>query len=132
MHKNFKVRDYIVQNLSNQKNVSLVEPLQYDEFVFVMKNSFFIMTDSGGIQEEAPAFGKPVLILRNETERPEAIDAGSSKLVGTNQESIYNEANKLLNNKKYYEAMAKSSNPFGDGTASLKILSECKRFLNEK
>ena len=88
MHKNHKVRDHIIENLSNQKNVNLIEPLKYDEFVFVMKNSFFIMTDSGGIQEEAPAFGKPVLILRNKTERPEALDVGSSKLLYKSIEAV--------------------------------------------
>ena len=89
-----------------------------------------LLTDSGGLQEEAPSLGKPVLVLRNTTERPEAIESGNSVLVGTQKEKILSEVHKLLTNKDYYQKMAKAINPFGDGNASKRILKACLDFIN--
>ena len=107
----------------------MIEPLDYDQLILVLKNCYFIMTDSGGLQEEAPALGKPVLILRETTERPEVIEAGTAKLIGTDPESIYRECSLLLTSNNNYKAMAKAVNPFGDGTASKKILRICLDYL---
>ena len=100
----------------------MIEPLEVFDFHNFQNKSYVILTDSGGIQEEAPSLGKPVLVLRDTTERPEGIKAGTLKLVGTNEETIYNETKKLLINKKEYEKMSKASNPYGDGHASEKIV----------
>lgn len=129
LHRNPAVRNELKKILEGHKKIILTEPLAYDIFVSVLKECKFIITDSGGIQEEAPAFGKPVLIVRNNTERIEAIEAGSAKLIGTKKEKIYNEASILLNDKDAYKKMAQVSNPFGDGKASQKILKECLAFL---
>ena len=110
----------------------MCEPLNYSSLVGIMKKSFLILTDSGGIQEEAPTLGKPVLILRNTTERPEVIDCGAAKLIGTNSEIIFTEVKRLFNDKSLYNSMSKSVNPFGDGNASNRIVEICKRFLEEK
>jgi len=108
--------------LANHKNVKLLPPLDYRQFVKLMSISYLILTDSGGIQEEAPSLGKPVLVLREVTERPEAIDAGTAKLVGTDESRIISEALHLLSDQKAYRKMAGRSSPFGDGTASVKIV----------
>ena len=100
----------------------LIEPLEVFDFHNFQNKSYIILTDSGGIQEEAPSLGKPVLVLRDTTERPEGIKAGTLKLVGTDEETIYNETKKLLTDKKEYEKMSKASNPYGDGHASEKIV----------
>jgi UDP-N-acetylglucosamine 2-epimerase (non-hydrolysing) len=119
MHKNPSIRELAHKYFDNYQNrVHLVEPLEYLDFANAMAKSFMIMTDSGGIQEEAPALGKPVIVLRTETERPEAIEAGTVVLGGIETNKIYNIANKLINNNKNYENMSKASNPYGDGTTS--------------
>lgn len=104
------------------KNLYFIEPLDYLPFVYLMSNSTLVLTDSGGIQEEAPGLGIPVLVMRDTTERPEALEAGTVKLVGTNKELIVSEVSKLLNNKEFYESMAKANNPYGDGEASKRIV----------
>ncbi len=122
VHLNPNVQKPVTEILANIENVKLIEPLDYLPFVYLMNQSYFIITDSGGIQEEAPALGKPVLVMREKTERPEAIDAGTSRLVGTNFETITTEANLLLDSIDNYNAMAKANNPYGDGHAAEKIV----------
>tara|TARA_B100000212_G_C27382717_1_gene537833 strand:- start:1795 stop:2910 length:1116 start_codon:yes stop_codon:yes gene_type:complete len=129
LHKNKIVRDPIVKILGNQDRVNLCEPLDYDTLIMVIKYSNFIITDSGGIQEEAPSLGKPVLVVRNTTERPEAIEAGTSKLIGTQTSKIIDEIKKLLDNQSYYISMAKKKNPYGDGNASKQIIKAFKSYL---
>ncbi|WP_421919707.1 non-hydrolyzing UDP-N-acetylglucosamine 2-epimerase [Marinifilum sp.] len=129
MHLNPNVRKPIQEvfdSNDNQQdsinNVHFIEPLEYLPFVYLMSQSYLVLTDSGGIQEEAPGLGKPVLVMRNTTERPEGVSAGTVKLVGTNKESIINEVSDLLNNKTAYSLMSEANNPYGDGTASVKII----------
>ncbi|WP_299229534.1 UDP-N-acetylglucosamine 2-epimerase (non-hydrolyzing) [Sulfurihydrogenibium sp.] len=122
VHLNPNVQKPVYEILSNIPNVYLIEPLDYEPFVYLMYNSYIILTDSGGIQEEAPSLGKPVLVTRDTTERPEAVEAGTVKLVGTNREKIVKEVENLLYNKSEYEKMSKATNPYGDGKASLRIL----------
>ena len=129
LHPNKIVRDPIKKILKNEKRVHLIEPLNYIELVYLLKSCQFVITDSGGLQEEAPTFNKPVLITRDKTEREEGIKAGTSKLVGTNPDNIFKAADQLIRDKKLYEKMAKSLNPFGDGKASSRILHECLNFL---
>jgi len=128
VHLNPNVQKPVYEMLSDIENIYLIEPLQYKEFVYLMDKSYFIITDSGGIQEEAPSLGKPVLLLRDTTERPEAIKAGTVKLVGTDKEKIISEAQWLLDCKEEYDKMSQSHNPYGDGNASKKIV----EFLVEK
>ena len=104
------------------KNIYLIEPLQYEAFIYLMNLSKLIITDSGGVQEEAPSLGKPVLVMRDTTERPEAVDAGTVKLVGTNVQRIISETSELLDNKLAYDSMAKAHNPYGDGKACERII----------
>lgn len=122
VHLNPVVREIADQILGNNSRIHLIEPLEVIDFHNFLSRSYIILTDSGGIQEEAPSLGVPVLVLRNTTERPEGIEAGTLKLVGTNEETIYNMAKELLTNKEEYEKMAKASNPYGDGKASNRIL----------
>lgn len=122
IHLNPKVRDVAHEVLDGCDRVKLIEPLEVFDFHNFINSSYLIMTDSGGIQEEAPGLGKPVLVLRDTTERPEGIDAGTLKLVGTNENAIYKEAKELLSNKKSYEKMSKAANPYGDGHASERIV----------
>ena len=126
MHLNPNVRRPIHEvfgpELSSQKNIFFIEPLEYLSFVFLMEQSFIILTDSGGIQEEAPSLGKPVLVMRNTTERPEALNAGTVKLVGTSRDIIYREVSVLLENSEAYNKMSKAINPYGDGFASERIV----------
>lgn len=126
MHLNPNVRKPIHEvfgkDLSNLGNMFFIEPLEYLSFVFLMEKSYVVLTDSGGIQEEAPGLGKPVLVMRDTTERPEALDAGTVKLVGTNYDKIVGEVSKLLEDKDYYEKMSKAVNPYGDGKASGRII----------
>lgn len=129
VHLNPSVQEPVFRILKNVKNIHLISPLEYIEFVFLMKHSYIILTDSGGIQEEAPSMGKPVILLRNTTERPEAVTSGSVKLVGTNQDSIIKEVNLLLNDQNEYQRMCKVINPYGDGNASMRIIHAIKRFL---
>lgn len=124
MHLNPNVRKPIYELFGNinNSNAFFIEPLEYLPFVWLMEKSYFILTDSGGIQEEAPSLGKPVLVMRDTTERPEALSAGTVKLVGTNKEKIIFESSRLLDDKSYYETMSKSINPYGDGFASDRIV----------
>jgi UDP-N-acetylglucosamine 2-epimerase (non-hydrolysing) len=121
VHLNPNVQRPVRRILGKVKNVHLIEPLGYEEFVFLMSTSFLILTDSGGIQEEAPSLGKPVLVMRNTTERPEGIEAGVVKLVGTVERDIVESTLELLDDKKAYARMSKAANPYGDGKASKKI-----------
>lgn len=122
IHKNPIVREIANEVLGNCGRVKLIEPLEVFDFHNFINKSYIIMTDSGGIQEEAPSLGKPVLVLRDTTERPEGIEAGTLKLVGTDENVIYKEAKKLLNDKNVYDSMSKASNPYGDGNASKRIV----------
>jgi len=123
VHLNPNVREPVREILGGLSNVSLIEPLDYLSMVNIMKRSTLILTDSGGIQEEAPSFGVPVLVMREATERPEAIEAGVARLVGTNRQRIVEETGRLLRNPTEYAAMATGRNPFGDGRASSRIVS---------
>lgn len=127
MHLNPNVRKPIAEIFGNDKdksgNTFFIEPLDYLNFVFLMEKADIILTDSGGIQEEAPSLGKPVLVMRDNTERPEALEAGTVKLVGTDYDKIINEVSELLNNEESYNKMSKAVNPYGDGSA-------CKRIVN--
>ncbi len=121
VHLNPAVRDVVVPVLGNLPNVHLLEPLGYQEFIHLMAKSYLIITDSGGIQEEAPALGKPVLVLRNVTERPEAVQFGTARLVGLNTERIVRIATQLLTDQRAYRTMANAVNPYGDGKAAQRI-----------
>lgn len=122
IHMNPKVREVANEVFEGCNRVKLIEPLEVFDFHNFQNRSYIILTDSGGIQEEAPSLGKPVLVLRDTTERPEGIKAGTLKLVGTNEETIYQETKNLLTNKSEYEKMSKASNPYGDGHASKRIV----------
>jgi UDP-N-acetylglucosamine 2-epimerase (non-hydrolysing) len=122
VHLNPNVQEPVHRILSDCKNVHLIEPQDYLPFVYLMGQAHIILTDSGGIQEEAPSLGKPVLVMRNTTERPEAVEAGTVKLVGTDPESIAAEAQILLNDAQAYERMAQAHNPYGDGFAAQRIV----------
>ena len=128
VHLNPNVQKPVKEILSNLSNVYLVDPLEYEKFVYLMSKSFFIITDSGGIQEEAPSLGKPVLVTRDTTERPEALQSGAVKLVGTNKNIIIEEAQNLILQKDEFEKMSKANNPYGDGKASERIV----EFLKER
>ena len=121
VHPNPAVKNVVTSILKPRSNVHVVEPLAYLEFVFLMQHCWLIMTDSGGIQEEAPTFNKPVLVMRDTTERPEAIQAGTAKLVGTQKDDIIREVLDLFNSEQIYQNMINRKNPFGDGNASQKI-----------
>lgn len=132
MHKNPKIRElarkYFNKHLAR---VHLIDTLEYVDFTNLMNKAYLIMTDSGGIQEEAPALGKPVIVLRNETERPEAVEAGTVKLVGIVKEDIVTEANRLIRDKELYELMSKAVNPYGDGLASQRIVKLIGNYFNK-
>ena len=119
----------VQQLLGDHPRVHLTEPLDYDRLVAAIRGCTLLLTDSGGLQEEAPSLGKPVLVLRRTTERPEAVQAGTAKLIGTDAEVIEAEASTLLSNAAAYDAMARAHNPFGDGTASKQIEAACAEFL---
>ena len=121
IHMNPVVRETANSILASNDRIRIIEPLEVVDFHNFLNASYLIITDSGGIQEEAPSLGKPVLVMRDTTERPEGIDAGTLKLVGTNEETIYNAFNQLLTDKEVYEKMAKASNPYGDGLACKRI-----------
>ena len=131
LHRNPTVREPLQALLGNHPRAFLTEPLDYDRLVAAMRGATLLLTDSGGLQEEAPALGKPVLVLRRTTERPEAVDAGTAKLIGTDAADILRETALLLENSEAYEAMARAHNPFGDGRASARILESCRRFLQQ-
>jgi len=130
MHLNPNVRkpihEVFGENLNDLGNMFFIEPLQYLEFVYLMEKSTIVLTDSGGIQEEAPGLGKPVLVMRDTTERPEALESGTVHLVGTNHDMIIKEVSALLDNKDVYEKMSKAINPYGDGKACMRIVECCK------
>jgi len=131
VHLNPNVREPVnrVLGSAEQQNIYLIEPLPYLPFVAMMHRATLILTDSGGIQEEAPSLDKPVLVMRDTTERPEAVDAGAAKLVGTNQTAICNAVSSLLTDQTEYNAMANASNPYGDGCSSRRILNACANLL---
>jgi UDP-N-acetylglucosamine 2-epimerase (non-hydrolysing) len=124
VHLNPNVRDPVNTILSGISNVYLIDPLEYAPFVYLMSKSYIILTDSGGIQEEAPSLGKPVLVMRDSTERPEAVEAGTVKLVGVDEKVIVNEVSMLLDDKSLYKAMSDIHNPYGDGNACRRIVRE--------
>ncbi|OGS20813.1 MAG: UDP-N-acetylglucosamine 2-epimerase [Elusimicrobia bacterium RIFOXYA2_FULL_40_6] len=130
VHMNPNVQKATKKILSNHKKILLIPPVNYLDLINLMKASYLIVTDSGGIQEEAPALGKPVLVLRKVTERPEGVKAGTVKIVGTNRQKIFNSIKELLENKKAYNAMAKARNPYGDGKASERISREIKHYFS--
>jgi len=121
MHRNPNVREVLTSILGGHPRIELIEPPDYDKFVKLLKRSTIVLSDSGGVQEEGPAFGIPVLVLRDTTERPEGVDAGTAKLVGTNEEAIFAEGNKLLEDSNAFDAMAHAVSPYGDGRASERI-----------
>ena len=131
MHLNPNVRkpihEIFGESLSDLGNIFFIEPLEYLSFVYLMEKSTVILTDSGGIQEEAPGLGKPVLVMRDTTERPEALEAGTVKLVGTDYDKIVHEVSKLLDNQEYYDGMSKAVNPYGDGMACSRIVASMNR-----
>ncbi|MCD4721463.1 MAG: UDP-N-acetylglucosamine 2-epimerase (non-hydrolyzing) [Desulfobacula sp.] len=129
VHLNPNVRKPVNKILSNISNVYCIEPLGYEIFVYLMSRSYFILTDSGGIQEEAPSLGKPTLVMRKETERPEAVEAGTVILVGTDKEKIFQHMEILINNKEKYQEMATCYNPYGDGRATTRIVDFLKSHL---
>jgi len=126
VHLNPRVQEVAKNILGDLNRVHLIPPLDYQPFVQLMVNSYLIITDSGGLQEEAPSLGKPVLVVRRETERPEAIEAGTVKLAGVTEEDLYNMTKTLLDDQKAYDEMAKAVNPYGDGQASQRIISALK------
>lgn len=122
VHKNPKVREVVNEELGNIEAVYLIDPLDYEPFANLMHRAFLVLTDSGGIQEEAPSLGKPVLVLRDTTERPEAVKAGTVKLIGTERQKVYEETKYLLTDHDEYQRMANTCNPYGDGKASKRII----------
>ena len=130
MHLNPNVRkpihEVFGEDLKGLGNMFFIEPLEYLSFVYLMEKSTIVLTDSGGIQEEAPGLGKPVLVMRDTTERPEALEAGTVKLVGTDYDKIVNEVSALLDDEEYYNRMSKAVNPYGDGLACERIINTLK------
>lgn len=129
MHPNRIVRDVLESELGSNDRVILTEPPEYRGFAQLMMSSHLILTDSGGVQEEAPSLGKPVFVLRDETERPEGIDAGNAVLVGTNEDRIFEESTRLLTDARAYEEMARARNPYGDGLAAKRIVAAIRKHL---
>lgn len=122
VHRNPLVRKVVEEELSGVDRIHLIEPMEYEPFANLMHHSCLVLTDSGGIQEEAPSLGKPVLVLRNTTERPEAVEAGTVRLIGTDRDRVYEETKRLLTDKSAYDAMSNAVNPYGDGQASRRIV----------
>jgi UDP-N-acetylglucosamine 2-epimerase (non-hydrolysing) len=129
IHRNPVVRETARGILEDHPRINLIEPLDYAPFVAAMRDSHLILTDSGGVQEEAPSLGKPVLVLRTTTERPEAIEAGTVDLVGVDEEAIYQAARRLLEDQRAYDQMARAVNPYGDGLACGRSVDACRHFL---
>jgi UDP-N-acetylglucosamine 2-epimerase (non-hydrolysing) len=129
VHPNPNVQDAVNRHLRKRSNVLLIEPLDYVSFVDVMRRAYLLITDSGGIQEEGPSFGKPILVLREKTERPEAVIAGTVRLVGTDEDLIVSEATALLDDDAAYQSMARRHNPYGDGHASKRIADTLSTFV---
>ncbi len=130
VHLNPNVQEPVNRILTGLPNVHLIAPMDYPEFIWMMNRAYLILTDSGGLQEEAPSLGKPVLVMRNVTERKEGVDAGTAKLVGTDEEVIVNEMQMLLDDSIYYEGMAKAVNPYGDGKACDRIVEIVRKTKN--
>lgn len=126
VHLNPNVREVVFEKLNDFRNIHLIDPLDYDEMIWFLNQSFLVLTDSGGIQEEAPSLGKPVLVMREVTERTEGIEAGTAQLVGTDSKKIIKACTELLTSKKSYEKMARAVNPYGDGKTSERILNIIK------
>lgn len=129
VHKNPKVREIAYQYLGSLDRAHLIEPLDYEPFANLMNKCHFILSDSGGLQEEAPALGKPVLVLRENTERPEAVEAGTVELVGTNSMEIFKKSKKLLTDNTFYDRMSQAVNPYGDGQACARIINSLKYYF---
>ena len=132
VHLNPNVQDPVNLLLSKHSNIYLIEPLEYEPFLYLLKHSYLVLTDSGGIQEEAPSLGKPVLVMRDVTERPEAVEAGTVKLVGANKDKIIKEVSELIDSSEKYKNMSLAHNPYGDGKASVKIVNFLKKVFHEK
>lgn len=132
VHLNPNVKKPVKKILDNINNIKLIEPLEYKLFIYLMKHSYLVLTDSGGIQEEAPSFRKPVLVMRNVSERIEAIKSKTVKLVGTDQNKIINGVSLLLKNKKYFKLMSRANNPYGDGLACKRIVASLKNITLNK
>ena len=128
VHLNPNVQEPVFSILKDVVNVHLIEPLDYLPFVFLLSHATLVLSDSGGIQEEAPSFGKPVLVMRDTTERPEAVEAGTVKLVGTNPDRIILWVEKLLMESDEYQKMAKAHNPYGDGKAAMRIVQRIQEY----
>lgn len=131
VHLNPNVKEPVYKILGSINSIHLIDPVNYPAFVWLMNQSYLIITDSGGVQEEAPSLGRPVLVMRNTTERPEAIDAGTVILVGTDKDKIINECNDLLNNKERYKLLSTAHNPYGDGKACERIVNYIKTKLSD-
>lgn len=125
------VQNHVKETLSNHERIVLVEPLEVDIFHQVLGKSDLVLTDSGGLQEEAPALNIPVLVLRNKTERPEGVEAGTLKVIGTDKDNVYREITEILNNKELYDEMASAENPYGDGQASERIIQSIKDYFRK-
>ena len=132
IHMNPVVRQAAKEELGDLDRIHIIDPVEVFDCHNIMAQSYMILTDSGGIQEEAPSLGKPVLVMRDTTERPEGISAGTLKLVGTEEENIYNNFKELLENKEVYDAMAKANNPYGDGHACERIVNVLEERLNNE
>ena len=122
VHLNPNVSKIVYKLLKGIKNIHLIKPLEYEPFIYLLKHSYLVLTDSGGIQEEAPSLGKPVLVMRETTERPEAVEAGTVEIIGSNKKNIITGVSRLLNNKKHYQKMSRAHNPYGDGLACKRIV----------
>ena len=132
VHLNPNIQEPVQSILNNQENIKLIKPVSYDKFCYLLKECFFVLTDSGGIQEEAPGLGKPVLLMRENSERPEAIDAGTVIIVGTDPLKIKNECLRLIEDKLYYDSIATIENPYGSGNSSNQIIKILERDVRKK
>ena len=128
-HKNPVVREAILPEIEGRSNVTVTEPLAYGEFTRLLSVADVVLTDSGGVQEEAPSLGKPVLVMRDNTERPEAVTAGTVKLIGTDEERVFTEVQTLLDDAEAYRAMAAAVNPYGDGKAGVRTVAAIRQLL---
>ena len=131
VHLNPNVQKPVYESLLGLDNVWLIEPLEYEDFVYLLKQSYLVLTDSGGIQEEAPSLGKPVLVMRDVTERPEAVEAGTVKLVGALKTNIISSIHLLLNDEALYTKMSQAHNPYGDGKACDRIVEYIRESVND-
>ncbi len=129
IHKNPVVREAVLPQIGGRTNILVTEPLSYGEFTRLLSVSSVVLTDSGGVQEEAPSLGKPVLVMRDNTERPEAVTAGTVRLIGTDEERIVHEVSRLLNDQEYYSSMANAINPYGDGHAAARTVAAIESLL---